>query len=70
MAKKKSITHQQMDAMNWRYKKNKPPIDEFAHINGEVKVIKSSTLPNPFKCSKCDYIATSVKDSKQHWLDH
>jgi hypothetical protein len=68
MSKRKSITHQQMNAMNWRYKKNEVPTDEFAHLNGEVKVIKP--LPHPLKCSKCDYIATSVADSKQHWLDH
>lgn len=27
------------------------------------------SLPHPLKCSKCEYIATSVKDSKQHWFD-
>lgn len=32
---------------------------------------KPSSLPHPLKCSKCDYIATSVKDSHDHWsLEH
>lgn len=34
-------------------------------------VVKTTTsLPHPLKCSKCDYIATSAADSRQHWLDH
>ncbi len=70
MKQKKSITQQQMNNMNWRYKKKVPPTDEYAHLNGEVKTVKPITLPHPLKCSKCEYIATSVKDSKDHWLDH
>lgn len=69
MTKKKTITHQQMNEQNWRYKKKIAPVDEFAHINSEVKIVKPS-LPHPFKCSKCEYIATSVKDSHDHWFDH
>ena len=38
--------------------------------NGYVKTTKPPTLPNPFKCSKCDYIASSSQDSKQHWTEH
>ena len=28
-----------------------------------------NSLPHPLKCSECDYIATSVNDSKNHRLD-
>ena len=28
------------DTVYWRYKKNAPPFDEYAHLNGEVKIIK------------------------------
>ena len=63
----KKITNEQMDAQNWRYKKQTPPVDEFADLNGPVI---TKPLPHPLKCSKCDYIATSIKDSKMHWLDH
>lgn len=38
--------------------------------NGALKITRPSELPHPLKCSKCSYIATSVQDSKQHWLDH
>ena len=39
--------------------------------NGAVKITKPSTLPHPLKCSKCNYIASSVADSRQHWaLEH
>lgn len=24
---------------------------------------------HPFKCSKCDYVAVSAADSKDHWFD-
>ena len=58
------------DEVYWRYKKKTPPVDENAHLNGEVKTIKLSTeLPHPFKCSKCGYIAISTNKSKEHWFD-
>ena len=38
--------------------------------NGAVKITRPPVLPHPLKCSKCDYIAKNVLDSKQHWLDH
>lgn len=62
----KKVTHEQMNAMNWRYKKQTPPKDEHP-LNGEVKVTK---LPHPFKCSKCDYVGENKSDVNQHWLDH
>lgn len=39
----KSITHQQMNGMNFRYKKNAPPVDEFADKNGPVRIVKPAT---------------------------
>lgn len=38
--KPKKLTHEQMNRQNWRYKKKVAPVDEFAHLNGPVKVIK------------------------------
>ncbi len=68
MRKKRSITHQQMDRQNWRYKKQTPPTDEFAHLNGQVTISK---LPHPLKCSKCDYIAPNRVKLNEHWdMEH
>jgi len=62
------------DNIYWRYKKATPPVEENADKNGEVKVVKpaerKSTLPSPFKCSKCDYVAPNNQAIRQHWLDH
>ena len=41
---KKKLTNEQMDGQNWRYKKKTPPVDEFADLNGPVKVTKPKTL--------------------------
>lgn len=38
-------------------------------FKGASQVRVKSNLPHPFKCSKCAYVATSAKDSKQHWFD-
>ncbi len=40
MAKKGKQMFQLPESVYWRYKKNAPPIDEYAHLNGEVKIIK------------------------------
>lgn len=58
------------DEVYWRYKKNTPPVDDNAHLNGAVTVRKYELLPNPLKCSKCEYVAKTVFDSKQHWIEH
>ncbi len=37
----------------------------------KYKATWNSTLPHPFKCSKCSYIATNKADFNNHWsLDH
>lgn len=40
MRKKKNRLPKLPDSAYWRYKKQTPPIDEFEHLNGEVKIIK------------------------------
>ncbi len=30
---------------------------------------KSNKLPHPFKCSKCEFIATNRRDLTLHWID-
>jgi hypothetical protein len=53
----------------WRYKKNKPPVDDQPELNGEVKIVRPArNLPPPFLCSKCTYNAPSRKDLNDHWL--
>ena len=79
---KKKLTNEQMNTQNYRYKKKTPPVDEFASMNGPVTIrtIELASKPLPvfvtpkpitaLTCSKCKYVATSVLDSKRHWLDH
>jgi hypothetical protein len=43
MAKKGKQIFQLPETVYWRYKKNQAPIDEYAHLNGAVKVIKPAT---------------------------
>lgn len=82
---KRKLTNEQMDSQNWRYKKKTVPTDDYAHLNGPVHTIKpadppkpipkpepykpTSTLPHPYKCSKCVYIAPTLQASKRHWFD-
>lgn len=37
------------DNIYWRYKKKKPPVDENAHRNGKVIIVKPATKPAPKK---------------------
>lgn len=54
------------DSMYWRYKKETTPVDEFAHLNGEVKTTK---LPFHLKCSRCAYTAKDKQDFDRHYLE-
>ena len=38
--KKPTKKYKNDDLLYWRYKKKTAPIDEFAHLNGEVKIVK------------------------------
>ena len=67
---KKRFTPEQTDALYWRYRKQTPPVDDNADLNGPVIVTKPATsLPHPLKCSRCDYIADSAADSRNHWFE-
>lgn len=36
-----------------------------------IKITRKAELPTPFKCSKCDYIASNNKDVHKHWaMEH
>jgi len=61
--KRQALTHGQMNTQNWRYKKKRPPVDEFAHLNGEVKIIKPATNPRfiTSKGSPVPYIPPHIR---------
>lgn len=40
MEKKPKLTNEQMNTQNWLYKKKIGPVDEFADMNGPVKITK------------------------------
>lgn len=47
--------------------RNTPHVEKIrgSQKNGIVRTV----LPDPFKCSKCEYIANGRKDLNNHWLD-
>lgn len=39
------------------------------HVVSTLFSTPETTLPHPFKCSKCDYIGSSRKDTNDHYND-
>lgn len=37
--------------------------------HSDIKVTRRAVnpIPSPYKCSKCEYVASDRKDSKRHW---
>lgn len=62
----KKLTHTQMNSQNWRYKKKRPPTDEFSHMNGPVKVIK----PSDRKRLRLVKKSRKPKTEGYVWLEH